>query len=460
MVVGLGKTGLAVARFLKKMRAAAVISDTADGKAIAKQARIIKEMGFETELGQHRQQTFEKADMIVISPGVSHTLEPLTKARQLGIPVLGEIELASRFIRQPIVAVTGTNGKTTTTELIGAMLKKSGRSVFVGGNIGNPLIDYVEQGKPAEVVIAEVSSFQLDTISSFRPHVSVLLNISADHLDRYPDFEAYAESKMRIFENQQAEDFAVLNGADGRIRSMTGRIKCKKLYYPDPQKSEEGANLKDNRILVKMTTTAQETRDPESAARAAHGGFRIEASLDTAASALRGRHNLENVCAASLAALAAGGNIDGIRSALAEYQGPAHRLEYIDNINGVEYFNDSKATNVDAVARALECFANPVLLIMGGRDKGGDFHRLENSIRRHVKTLILIGEAAGTIQSVLGSAASSSTADSMAQAVDMAHQAAGPGDVVLLSPGCASFDMYDNYTQRGDAFRKAVKTLK
>jgi UDP-N-acetylmuramoylalanine--D-glutamate ligase len=444
LVVGLGRTGLAVARFLKKMQASVVVSDTADENAIAAQVQIIKDMGFETELGQHRTETFKNADMIVVSPGVSHTMAPIAVARQHGVPILGEIELAARFIQQPIVAVTGTNGKTTTTELIGAMLRKSGRKVFVGGNIGNPLIDYVEMGAPAEVVIAEISSFQLDTISSFHPQVSVLLNISADHLDRYPNLEAYAASKARIFENQRAEDIAVLNGSDAWIRSHANRLRCRKLFYPDPQQNEDGALLKDGYIFVKL----------------AQGDTRIEGSLDTKATSLRGQHNRENACAAALAALVCGADLDGIQSALENYRGSADRLEYVDTVDQVEYFNDSKATNVAAVARALESFSEPVLLIMGGRDKGSDFRILEDNVHQQVKMLILIGEAAETIESMLSAAATTIKSASMQEAVNTARRASEPGDIVLLSPGCASFDMYDNYTQRGDAFRRAVKALK
>ncbi len=226
VVVGLGRTGLALARFLTKARAAVTVTDSANAAALGNPLQIIHELGITAEIGQHRADTFERADLIVISPGVAHTIEPILKAQKRGIPVIGEIELASRFIDKPIVAVTGTNGKTTTTELIGAMLKSSGHNVFVGGNIGNPLIGYVEDNASADVIVAEISSFQLDTIKYFRPKVSVLLNISADHLDRYPDMQAYIQSKGRIFEKQQAEDTAVLNGSDTRVRSLTAALTC------------------------------------------------------------------------------------------------------------------------------------------------------------------------------------------------------------------------------------------
>jgi UDP-N-acetylmuramoylalanine--D-glutamate ligase len=456
LVVGLGRTGLAVARFLTQAQAVVMATDTADETVLGDQVRQIKQLGIKTELGQHRNDTFENADLIVISPGVPHTIEPVIRAQNRGIPVIGEVELASRFIREPLVAVTGTNGKTTTTELIGAMLKNTGLKVFIGGNIGNPLIGYVETGQVVDVVVAEISSFQLDTIKHFRPKVSVLLNISKDHLDRYPDFDAYANSKMRIFENQQENDIAVLNGADARVYSLTGHIKCQKLFYPNPQSNENGALLADDRITLKLNNSKRFN----SHFRIPNSEFRIRQSVDTAAAGFLGRHNLENACAAVLAALAAGATIEGIQTALNQFQGSAHRLEYIETINEARYFNDSKATNVEAVVRALECFAQPVILIMGGRDKGDDFKALGDAVRKHAKKLIVMGEAASAISSALTQIIPATSASSMQDAVQKANEAAAPGEIVLLSPACASFDMYDNYAQRGDDFRKEVVKLK
>jgi UDP-N-acetylmuramoylalanine--D-glutamate ligase len=456
VVVGLGRTGLAVARFLTQAHAVVVVTDTADEVALGDQVRQIKQLGVKTELGQHRNDTFENADLIVISPGVPHTIEPVIRAQNRGIPIIGEVELASRFIREPLVAVTGTNGKTTTTELIGAMLKSTGHRVFVGGNIGKPLIGYVEAGQVADVVVAEISSFQLDTIKHFRPKVSVLLNISRDHLDRYPDFDAYANSKMRLFENQQENDTAVLNGADAQVVSRTGHIKCQKLIYPNPQSNENGAFLADSRITLKLNNAKylnQKIQNPKSKVQ-------NELSVDTAAAGFLGRHNLENACAAILAALAAGATVEGIQVALNQFQGSAHRLEYIETINEARYFNDSKATNVEAVVRALECFSQPVILIMGGRDKGDDFKALGDAVRKHAKKLIVMGEAAPVISSALAQIIPATPASSMQDAVQKANETAAPGEIVLLSPACASFDMYDNYAHRGDDFRKEVMKLK
>ena len=467
VVVGLGKTGIGVARFLKNRDAAVVVTDMATESKLASQAHEIQTMGIPLELGRHRPETFRAADLIVLSPGVSHTIEPVIHARERGIPVIGEIELASRFIRQPIVAITGTNGKTTTTELVGDMLVRSGFEVFVGGNIGNPLIGYVDGRQQVDVIVAEISSFQLDTIKSFRAQVGVLLNITVDHLDRYPNFAAYAASKIRLFENQQAGDVAVLNGADFLIRSLTGNLKARKLIYPNPAPDEEGAILNDQLITLRSNELIGEAANIQNIKSGIPPGRRsLEAggcnpiSFNLANIKLRGRHNLENACAAGLAALAVGARPQAIQDTLDHFKGSAHRLEYIDVINGVEFFNDSKATNVDAVVRAVECFNAPVVLIMGGLDKGGNFRELREVVARHTRKLIVMGRAADLIRKALEDITATSEADSMADAVRQAYEAGNAGDAVLLSPGCASFDMYDNYAQRGDDFRRSVKQLK
>ena len=453
VVVGLGRTGLAAARFLHERGARVMVSDKATEKELGDAISALSQLGIRVELGPHRAASFQNADLILVSPGVAHTIEPLARAHAGGVPIIGEVELASAFIKEPIIAVTGTNGKTTTTALLGEMLKNSGIPAFVGGNIGNPLIEYVRQKQKARIVVAEISSFQLDTIATFRPKISVLLNITADHLDRYPDFEAYANSKMRIFKNQQAEDVAILNGLDHLIRTKTKNIKCRKLFFPFLQAGEQGAVLNGKRIVLKLNKDLTAFRIP-------HSAFRIPESLDISKLRLQGRHNFENACAASLAALAAGATPDGIQKALDYFKGLAHRLEHVAAINEVDYYNDSKATNVDGVLRALECFSKPVLLLMGGRDKGGDFKVLQDSIRRHAKELIVMGEAAESIRSVLGQQTVTKVAASMQEAVKTAFQDAKPRDVVLLSPGCASFDWYSNYAERGDDFRRAVKELK
>jgi len=453
VIVGLGRTGLAAARFLHHRGARVLVTDKAGEKELGDAVGALRQLGVRVETGSHRAASFQNADLILVSPGVAHTIKPITRANARGVPVIGEVELASAFIKEPIIAVTGTNGKTTTTAILGQMLKDSGIKAFVGGNIGNPLIEYVSNEQKAQIVVAEISSFQLDTIATFRPKVSVLLNITADHLDRYPDFEAYIDSKMRIFKNQQADDLAILNGLDRLIRTKTQNIKCCRLFFPSLEANEKGAILNGKRIIVKLNNALAEFRNPQSA-------IRNQEFLDISKMHLLGRHNFENACAASLAALAAGATLDGIQKTLDHFKGLAHRLEHVATINRVQYYNDSKATNVDGVHRALECFSKPVLLLMGGRDKGGNFKVLQDSIRRHAKELIVMGEAAESIRSALGQQTLTKAAASMQEAVTTAFQDAAPQDVVLLSPGCASFDWYSNYAERGDDFRRAVEKLK
>jgi UDP-N-acetylmuramoylalanine--D-glutamate ligase len=456
VIVGLGRTGLAAARFLHHRGARVLVTDKAGEKELGDAVGALRQLGVRMEMGSHRAASFQNADLIMVSPGVAHTIEPIAQANARGVPVIGEVELASAFIKEPILAVTGTNGKTTTTALLGQMLKNSGIKVFVGGNIGNPLIEYVTKEQKAQIVVAEISSFQLDTIATFRPKVSVLLNITADHLDRYPDFEAYADSKMRIFKNQQADDLAILNGLDRLIRTKTKNIKCRRLFFPSLEAGEQGAILNGKKIILNLNRFER----IDSKFQKPKTKNQNQLSLDISKMHLQGRHNFENACAASLAALAAGATLDGIQKTLDLFRGLAHRLEHVATINAVHYYNDSKATNVDGVLRALECFSKPVLLLMGGRDKGGNFKVLQDNIRQHVKELILMGEAAESIRSALGQQTPTKVAASMQEAVTTAFQDAEPQDVVLLSPGCASFDWYANYAERGDDFRRAVEKLK
>ncbi|QTA84060.1 UDP-N-acetylmuramoyl-L-alanine--D-glutamate ligase [Desulfonema magnum] len=437
LVVGLGMSGAAVACFLKNRGAFVTVTDMATENHLSSYMPVMREMGIPMELGQHGKETFEHADVIVVSPGVPHTIPPIKAAQKKGIPVIGEIELASRFIREPIVAITGTNGKTTTTTLLGKMLEASGLNVFVGGNIGNPLISYADGNKKADIVVAEISSFQLDTIDTFRPKASVLLNITEDHLDRYPDFKAYAMSKGRIFENQQKDDFAILNSSDPLISSVTQNIKSRKLETGNWKletgnlKSETGGKFQISNFKFQISN------------------FKFQIS----------DHNMENISAACLAAMAVGGTEAGIQSALNEFKGLPHRIEYVATINDVRYFDDSKATNTDAVVKAVECFNEPVILIMGGRNKGSNFHLMREQVRGHAKHLIVMGEAKEDIKSALGDVTFTTTASSVEDAVSQAYQAANPGDVVLLSPACSSFDMYKSYAERGEFFCQAVREV-
>jgi len=436
LVVGLGRTGLALARFLKTKAARVTVTDTATEKELKSNVQLLIDMGIHMELGQHQAASFTAADLILLSPGVPHTLDPIQKGREKGIPVLGELEFASRFIDQPMAAVTGTNGKTTTTALLGEMLNRSGIDVFVGGNIGNPLIGYVAKGQPAQAAVIEISSFQLDTIDTFKPRVAVLLNISEDHLDRYPDFNAYVESKGKIFQNQAPEDIAIINREDSISREIVKGIRSS-IWYVNAQSETHGAVIEEDRIVFHTPVTGT-------------------LSLNRSDVRLSGKHNMENVAAACLAAFAMGGTLDGCRSALNAFMGLPHRQEEVAIISGVRYVNDSKATNVDAVQKALETYEDPVILILGGKDKGGDFKKLIPLIQQKTKQVILSGEAVGTIAGAFGQEIRTESVSTIAAAVSRAREFAVPGDVVLLSPGCTSYDQYESYEERGEDFRRIV----
>ncbi|MFZ7125960.1 MAG: UDP-N-acetylmuramoyl-L-alanine--D-glutamate ligase [Desulfobacterales bacterium] len=440
LIVGLGVTGIATAHFCWRRGARITAIDVVRNDRTLAAAESLRPMGISVELGPESERCIAGSDLVVLSPGVSHELPALNEARKNGAEVIGEIELAGRFIDAPIIAVTGTNGKTTTTSLLGEMLKAAGISAFVGGNIGEPLIGFVDGGASADWVVAEISSFQLDTMESFRPRIGVILNITDDHLDRYPDFAAYGRSKLKLLTRQEPEDSAILNSEDRFLRTEPIPGKGRRLTFGPAPVAGEGARISDNRITFRF-----------------EGG--PEQELDLAGCRLSGRHNRENIAAAALAALVAGADLNSIHQALLSFKGLPHRLEWVATIHGVKYFDDSKATNVDAVARALEAFEEPVVLIMGGMDKGGSYLPLKSLVERRVRRLILLGAAAPVIGEALGGLAPIEQADSMRQAVRMAAAAARAGDVVLLSPACSSFDMYANYAERGFDFARSVKAL-
>lgn len=444
LVVGLGKSGRAAAQFAARQQARVTVTDLNVAANLTAFLPGLKDQGIRLVLGEHPGDIFKQVELIVVSPGVPHTIAPLELARQAGVPILGELEFAARFVREPVVAITGTNGKTTTTALVGDMLEQSGKRVFVGGNIGNPLIDYVAGGGGADLVVLEVSSFQLDTASTLRANVAVLLNISADHLDRYDDFEAYVRSKGRIFRNQTQADTAVINRMDPEIKKLADA--CRARVWPffhtgrNGSMPATGAEILTNRLVLRT------------------GGAPLV--LDLQGIPLTGAHNRENIAAAALAALAVGGTAGGIQQAIGQFHGLAHRLETVATVKGVLYVDDSKGTNVDAVSRALESLNQPTVLIMGGRERGGDYTLLKPQLEKTVKRLVVMGEAATAIADQLGAFAPVENAADMAQAVRLAAAAADPGDVVLLSPACSSFDMYDSYAQRGEDFCKQVNALK
>jgi len=434
LVVGMAKTGMSVARFLKSKGAYVSIADRQNENQLRDKIKILRKDDIKIITGPHKIEDFISKDMIVLSPGVPHTIGPIKRSMEEKIPVIGEIELASCFIKEKIIAITGTNGKTTTTTLIGKMLEASGKKVFVGGNIGNPLIDYVINNEKADVLVVEVSSFQLDTIEKFRPNTALLLNITDDHLDRYKDFNEYARSKFRIFKNQKENDIGILNANCNATSLFISKVKSKIFYFNG--NNEKNAIINKNKINFPFA----------------------EFSIDTNKVKLPGEHNLENISAASIAAWSVGATKQGIQKAVDDFRGLPHRMEYVATVNGIDFFNDSKATNVDAVKRAITCFSSPIHLIMGGRDKGGDYSVLKQGLKKHVKELILIGESKEIINSAFKDEIKINLeARSLDEAVEIAFKSAKKGEVVLLSPACSSFDMFESYNQRGDVFKAAIQ---
>jgi UDP-N-acetylmuramoylalanine--D-glutamate ligase len=391
------------------------------------------------EGGGHTVDFFLQADLILVSPGIPLDILPLAAARKKGIPIRGELELFSRYCRTPVIAVTGTNGKTTTTALINEMLQEAGFSTFLGGNIGRPLVEYLLNGQDRDFVVAEISSFQLDTTREFRPRVGLLLNITEDHLDRYPDFQGYLQSKAGLFRNQGKQDAAVLNWDDPLVRGIGEALKGPVYYFSRTEPLSRGAYLDQDRLRLNLGGPPEE--------------------YDLQAYPLPGVHNRENALAAVLGARLLGAAPEAVQRALDRFKGFRHRLEWVAEVRGIQFFDDSKGTNVGAVVKALEGFSQPVILIAGGRDKGGDYGPLKGLIREKVKALILIGEAREKMREALGDLTPTELADSLETAVFRSCSQGEPGDVVLLSPGCSSFDMFRDYAQRGEVFQQAVKAL-
>lgn len=436
VVVGFGRSGLAMAEFLLDRGAAVTVTDSAHTPEMLEASRTIRERGALIEFGQHRIDTFTSADLVVMSPGVPSSIPPVVEARKSGVPITGELELASRFITEPITAVTGTNGKTTVVTLLGEILAASGKKVFVGGNIGRPLIGHVSSGNKVDLVVIEVSSFQLETAEYLQPHIAVLLNVSPDHLDRYPDYEAYFQAKARLFARQDADDCAVINEDDALasgLKTISGRLGFSRV-----KKIGNGA----------FTTSSQITF---------HREGRVVGEIPIRDIKLTGKHNQENIMAAGLAALASGVPFETVLNTVVRFQGLPHRVQLVAEIEGVRYFDDSKGTNVGALVKSLESFNEPIILIAGGRDKDSDFSVLKHLVRQKVKLLLLIGEAAEKMETALRGATETMIVESMEPAVERARIRSRAGDVVLLSPACASFDMYKDYAERGNHFAQLVR---
>lgn len=439
LVIGLGKSGTGSARFLNKRGAIVTAVDSSINEGLEKLAAELEKEGIKVELGEHKLETFYASDLMVISPGVPHTILPVKLAKESGVPLIGEIELACQFMDEPIAAITGTNGKTTAVTLLGQIIKESGKSVFVGGNIGSPLINYIDEGEKKDVVVLELSSFQLDTIKDFRAVSSAIINITDDHQDRYSSFSAYVRSKGRIFEKQMGEDLSVINVEDSFVSDLGKVLKSRK-YYINGDEKEFGAKIEDDKISFNTPET---------------GFF----SIKTEEIPLKGKHNYENIAVAALVSIGAGGTKEGIEKAVKDFKGLPHRLEFVKKIKGVEYYNDSKATNTDAVVRALGSFDTPVILILGGRSKNSDFRLLRDSVKKHAKKVIVFGEAKEEIKRAIVDLVETTGVETLEEAVTMSQRVAVPKDVVLLSPACASFDMFNSYNHRGDEFKRLIKEI-
>ncbi|HXB57806.1 MAG TPA: UDP-N-acetylmuramoyl-L-alanine--D-glutamate ligase [Vicinamibacteria bacterium] len=446
VVVGLARSGIAAAEFLARRGEAVVATDLREAGQLPAEAVRLAARGVRLELGGHHPETFAGAAQVVVSPGVPWEASALRTARAAGVPVIGEVELAFRHLQGRVAAVTGTKGKSTTTAALGAMLKEAGGDVRVGGNIGEALIGLVE-GSTADTVFAvEVSSFQLEGVESFRPRVAVFLNISPDHLDRHPSFEAYAEAKARIFAKQTAEDWAVVNADDAAVLGLAKKGRARVLPFHPRNEPASAVGRPDAAFFA------------GGEARLARGGV-AETLFPRSAVRLRGAHLMADLLAAAAAARLMGASPEAITRAVTGFLGLEHVLEPVATVRGVDFFNDSKATNVDAARRSLEAFSGPVLMILGGRYKGGDFAELGPGLRERGKRVLAIGEARERIVSALGGSVPVVPCASLVEAVELAFRAARPGDTVLLAPACSSFDMFTDYADRGRQFKEEVGRL-
>jgi UDP-N-acetylmuramoylalanine--D-glutamate ligase len=441
LVVGGANTGVSTARFLSRLGARVTLTDMATLSGRGREIEGLRDLGVSLELGGHTLQTFLDADLIVVSPGVPLYIEPLVMAAKKGVRIIGELELAFRYLSAPVIAITGTNGKTTTTALLGDILAACGMRVLVGGNIGTPLIEFAADdahgADAVDFIVAEISSFQLEAVETFRPRVSLLLNITPDHLDRYRSYQEYIDAKCAIFANQTADDTAVLNRDDELVTAHSRDIAPKKLYFSRKREEARGVWYNGKNVVCNI------------------GGERNE--YDPADSPLVGVHNIENIMAAVTAAAAVGCAGDAVQRAIREFTPHGHRLQHVlTTPSGVSVYDDSKATNVGAAIKSIESFKGNLHIIMGGVDKGGSYAPLIPLLKERASAVYLIGEAAPIIERELSGVVPLVLAGDMENAVKEAKKRVGPGDVLLLAPACSSFDQYRNYQERGDDFANHV----
>lgn len=442
LIIGLARSGIAAAIELVKMGAKVIGSDQKPREQL-KDVSSLDSYGVTLVCGGHPLNLLDGCDLIVVSPGVPSELNILEEARKRDIPVISELELGYWFAKAPIIAVTGTNGKTTTTTLIGEILKNDGKNISVAGNIGIPLIREIEEDGQKDYLVVEVSSFQLENIMNFKPKISVILNITEDHLNRHKTFENYIEAKARIMENQTEEDYTVLNHDDPIVSSLSKRAKSKVVFFSQKEELSRGIFVKNGVMVIRENGN-------------------IYPIMKAKELGIKGAHNLENALAAISVAWITRVNLNNLAETLKDFHGVEHRLEYVETIDGVKYINDSKGTNPDAAQKAIEAMEEPIVLIAGGYDKKSDFTGFVKSFRGKVKKLILIGATADIIEKTAKDNGffDIQKASDMYRAVELAQKSAVPGDVVLLSPACASWDMFDNFEERGRIFKEAVHSLK
>lgn len=439
LVVGLGKSGLAAALFLRRRGAQVTVSDVRSAEALAKDIPALLEEGIMVETGGHGLLTFRRQDLIVVSPGVPLDTPELVQVKSFGLPIIGELELAARFLKGRSVAITGSNGKTTTTALVGEILEAAGFPTLVGGNIGVPVVALIDESTDETWSVLEVSSFQLETTEQFHPNIAVILNITPDHLDRHGTFESYARAKERIFAAHTEQDHVVLNADNVRAAAAAKRSKGKVFWFSMEHPVPRGAWVESGFVVYR------EAKDTPT-----------ETVIPLSSIPLKGEHNVENVLAAVCATRLAGAPVDAIRQAIEKFKAVEHRLEYVATLNGVEYYNDSKATNVDATAKAIAAFSGGVHLILGGKDKNSDYTQLADLLRTRVRAVYTIGSAAAKIESQLRGMVPLQSCETLEKAVNAAAGAARPGEVVLLAPACSSFDQFESYEHRGRVFKELV----
>jgi UDP-N-acetylmuramoylalanine--D-glutamate ligase len=433
---------LSAAMFLRAQGARVTVSDARSATALEKEIPALLDAGIMVESGGHGLLTFRRQDLIVISPGVPMDTPEVKQVIAFGMPVIGELELASRYLKGQVIAITGANGKTTTTALVGRIFKDAGLPTNVGGNIGLPVVDLVAESTLETVNVLEVSSFQLETVQEFHPKIAVILNITPDHLDRHGSFENYVAAKERIFSRQDGGDFLVLNADDRTTQMCAGRAKSQVFWFSATKVVRQGAFLRDG-VIVWVEK---------------EGGV-TEPVMLVSESPLKGAHNIENVLAAVCVARLMAIPAEQIRLAVAHFKAVEHRLELVRKLHGVEYYNDSKATNVDATMKALASFPGGVHLILGGKDKDSNYASMAELLKERVKVVYTIGSAAEKIERQLHGVVKMKQAGTMQNAVAEASKSAVAGDVVLLSPACSSFDQFENYEHRGQVFRQLVDGL-